>query len=80
MEDNVLSGGFGSSILEYCELMNYSVKVKRFGWPDKFINHGNSVASLRKGHSLDTETIENQICKILDEYSGVVSKSTEAKV
>ena len=80
MEDNVLSGGFGSSILEYCELMNYSVKIKRFGWPDKFINHGSSVASLRKSHSLDTEIIENQICKILDECSDIVSKSTEAKV
>lgn len=41
IEDGVLDGGFGSAVLEFMERDHISgVKLKRFGLPDKFIEHG----------------------------------------
>ena len=41
MEDGILDGGFGSAVLEILEDAGFKdVKVKRFGLPDKFIEHG----------------------------------------
>jgi len=57
LEDNVLKGGFGSAILETLDQNNILIPVKRFGWPDEFIEHGNSVSDLRKNHGLDDESI-----------------------
>lgn len=41
VEENALAGGLGSAVLELLEKNNLSsVKVKRLGLPDKFIEHG----------------------------------------
>lgn len=41
VEDNNLSGGFGSAVLEYINSNNLNwVKVLRIGWPDQFIEQG----------------------------------------
>ena len=41
IEDGVLRGGFGASILEFIETANFKgLTVRRFGLPDKFIEHG----------------------------------------
>jgi 1-deoxy-D-xylulose-5-phosphate synthase len=41
IEDGVLDGGFGSAVLERIELNHMAgVKLKRFGLPDRFIEHG----------------------------------------
>ncbi len=41
IEDGVLDGGFGSSVLEFIERASMKgVKVRRIGLPDKFIEHG----------------------------------------
>ena len=41
IEDGVLDGGFGSTILEFIERAHIgSIKIKRFGLPNKFIEHG----------------------------------------
>jgi 1-deoxy-D-xylulose-5-phosphate synthase len=61
MEDNVLMGGFGSGILEEFEQNGITISVKRFGWPDKFIEHGNSVNELRSKVGLDKESLYNSI-------------------
>ena len=61
LEDNVLAGGFGSAILEILQQQDVSIPVKRFGWPDKFIEHGNSVSSLRQKHGLDETRIMSEI-------------------
>jgi len=61
LEDNVLMGGFGSSILEVFEKNNTSIAVKRFGWPDQFIEHGNSVHELRSKVGLDQESLTKSI-------------------
>ncbi len=41
IEDGALEGGFGSAVLEYIERSHLSgIKLKRFGIPDRFIEHG----------------------------------------
>ncbi len=40
LEDHVLSGGFGSAVLEELNRLGIAVPVVRIGWPDQFIEHG----------------------------------------
>jgi 1-deoxy-D-xylulose-5-phosphate synthase len=40
MEDHVLTGGFGSAVLESLNAQEIDVPVVRVGWPDEFIEHG----------------------------------------
>lgn len=40
VEDGVLTGGFGSAILEFMASQGYQAEVKRLGVPDSFIEHG----------------------------------------
>ncbi|MDP3803950.1 MAG: 1-deoxy-D-xylulose-5-phosphate synthase [Candidatus Omnitrophota bacterium] len=41
IEESVLDGGFGSSVLEFMERAGIKgVRARRFGLPDKFIEHG----------------------------------------
>ena len=40
IEDNAVTGGFGSEVLEFVSDNDYDVKVKRFGIPDYFVAHG----------------------------------------
>ncbi len=65
LEDNVLAGGFGSAILETLQQKDVSIPVKRFGWPDQFIEHGNSVSTLRRKHGLDDPRIMSEIEEFL---------------
>ena len=45
MEDHVVTGGFGSAVLETLQEADCHTAVERIGWPDHFIEHGSSVAS-----------------------------------
>jgi 1-deoxy-D-xylulose-5-phosphate synthase len=40
LEDHVLAGGFGSTVLETVSGAGLSTPVVRIGWPDRFIEHG----------------------------------------
>lgn len=60
IEDNVLSGGVGSSILELLSENNIYKNVLRMGFPDKFIEHGD-VNLLFKEYKLDYESLANII-------------------
>lgn len=57
LEDNVISGGFGSAVIEALQDGNCLRPVVRIGWPDQFVEHGNSVATLRASVGLDPESI-----------------------
>ena len=42
IEDNVVSGGFGSRINKFVIDNNYNnIKIENIGIPDKFVEHGN---------------------------------------
>ncbi len=54
LEDHVLSGGFGSAVLEELNKLRIATPVVRIGWPDQFIEHGNQEALRAKyGVSVD---------------------------
>jgi 1-deoxy-D-xylulose-5-phosphate synthase len=72
MEDNVISGGFGSAIMETLQDDNCLRPVERIGWPDKFVEHGDSVATLRKSVGIDPESI---LQKVLTRYRALGSES-----
>ena len=57
VEENALQGGFGSAVLELlCDNNMQSVKVRRLGIPDHYIEQG-SQAQLRKDVGIDAEGI-----------------------
>ncbi len=57
VEENVLQGGFGSAILELLEQKGiFSIKIRRLGIPDIFVEHGPSHV-LRPKYALTAEGI-----------------------
>lgn len=42
LEDGVVSGGFGSGVLEFANTIGISKNIKIFGVPDAFITHGST--------------------------------------
>ncbi|MGB2661834.1 MAG: 1-deoxy-D-xylulose-5-phosphate synthase [Candidatus Omnitrophota bacterium] len=51
IEEGVISGGFGSAVLEFMERENVNdIKIKCLGLPDEFIEHGTREELLRKYH------------------------------
>ena len=63
IEEGVLEGGFGSAVLEFIERENIKgVRVKRFGLPDRFIEHGRR-DELFKKYNLTPEAICDVIMK-----------------
>jgi len=75
IEDHVLTGGFGSGVLEILNESNCRTPVDRIGWPDRFIDHGSSVDDLRALNGLDFESIYN---KILTRYNALETRTAKA--
>ena len=61
LEDHVLAGGFGSAVLEALQDADCPAAVERLGWPDKFVEHGSSVAVLRAAHGLAPDELHRRI-------------------
>lgn len=62
MEENVILGGFGSSVLELFSKTGINIKTKMFGIPDEPIVHG-SRSELLKKYKIDCESIAEEIEK-----------------
>jgi 1-deoxy-D-xylulose-5-phosphate synthase len=76
LEDHVLSGGFGSAVLEALQEADCPVAVERIGWPDRFIDHGSSVAELRAAHGLSPEDMHR---RILGRWRNLSEERVEAR-
>jgi len=61
MEDHVLAGGFGSAVIEALQESHCDTPVERIGWPDTFVEHGNSVDLLRAAHGLAPDDIARKV-------------------
>ena len=61
MEDHVLVGGYGSSVLELFNEKRVHTPVVRIGWPDAFIEHASSVDYLRAKHGLTAERAVSEV-------------------
>jgi len=64
VEDGVLAGGFGSSVLEFMADEGFTAQVVRLGIPDRFIEHGTQ-DELRRECGYDTDSIAAVIKKML---------------
>src|SRR5258708_26523721 len=64
-EDHVITGGYGSAVLELLNEKRITIPVIQMGWPDQFIEHASSVDDLRNKYGL---TVENTISKIRAEF------------
>lgn len=70
IEDNIIGGGFGESVLEYVNSNNIYKKTVLMGYHDEFIYHG-SVSKLYEKHGLDSLGIKNTILQnIKGDYHG----------
>jgi 1-deoxy-D-xylulose-5-phosphate synthase len=67
IEENVLQGGFGSSVLEFLNKAEiHRVKLRMLGVPDIFVEQGRQ-DELRKIYGLDAEGIYTAVLSILKE-------------
>jgi 1-deoxy-D-xylulose-5-phosphate synthase len=57
IEDGMLSGGFGSAVLEFMSENCYNAEVRRLGIPDYFVEHGTQDELMREC-GFDAEGIE----------------------
>ncbi|NNC51286.1 MAG: 1-deoxy-D-xylulose-5-phosphate synthase [Flaviramulus sp.] len=64
IEDNSITGGFGSAILEFSAANNYKNTIKTLGIPDTFIEHG-SVEELQQSIGLDVDSLNNYFKSLL---------------
>lgn len=60
LEDGVITGGFGSGVLELLSDMGESCPVRRFGIPDTFVTQG-PVDKLFEVLGLDAESISAEV-------------------
>jgi 1-deoxy-D-xylulose-5-phosphate synthase len=60
LEDHVLMGGYGSTVLEQFADQHITTPVARIGWPDAFIEHASSVDYLRNKYGL---TVANTVAQ-----------------
>ncbi len=77
LEDHVLAGGFGSSVLEALQEADCPTAVERIGWPDKFVEHGSGVDSLRAAYGL---TLDDMHRRVLDRWKRLSAERVEADV
>jgi 1-deoxy-D-xylulose-5-phosphate synthase len=61
LEDHVLMGGYGSSVLELFNEKRITTPLVRIGWPDQFIEHASSVEYLREKYGLTVAKVVAQI-------------------
>jgi 1-deoxy-D-xylulose-5-phosphate synthase len=77
LEDHVLAGGFGSSVLEALQEADCPTAVERIGWPDKFVEHGSSVELLRAAYGLSLDDMHR---RVLDRWKHLSAERVEADV
>jgi len=61
LEDHVLTGGYGSAVVERFADRGITTPVLRIGWPDRFIEHATTPDELRRRYGL---TVENIVSKV----------------
>ena len=61
LEDHVLPGGYGASVLELLNERRITTPVVRIGWPDQFIEHATTVDHLREKYGL---TVANTVSQV----------------
>ena len=68
LEDHVLPGGYGASVLELLNEKSISTPVARIGWPDQFIEHASTVDYLREKYGLTAANAAAQVRSLLAKH------------
>ena len=74
IEENVLTGGFGSQVRAYVSRMGLPVRVCAVGLPDAYVEHGN-VEVLRRENGLEKGTV---VRRIREEYGRIQKNAAES--
>ncbi len=69
MEDHVLSGGFGSAVMEALNASGIHKPVAMIGWSDQFVEHGN-LKVLRENGGITASNTVQKITQLLAQSSG----------
>jgi 1-deoxy-D-xylulose-5-phosphate synthase len=77
MEDHVITGGFGSCVLEALQEADCPAPVERIGWPDKFVEHGSNPETLRAAYGLSPDEIHR---RVLSRWRNLSAERVEAGV
>ena len=77
IEDGILSGGFGSSVVEFMSDNGYNADVRRLGIPDYFVEHGTQ-DELYRECGFDEEGIEIAIREVLVKVEGEIGDAQGA--
>jgi 1-deoxy-D-xylulose-5-phosphate synthase len=75
IEDHVLSGGFGSAVLEALQEADCATAIERIGWPDKFVEHGSSIDVLRAAYGMSAEDMHR---RVMDRWRRLSAERVEA--
>ena len=65
IEDGVVSGGFGSAVLEFAAANNYHSKIQILGVPDEFIEQG-TILELQQFCKIDVSSLQNLFKELLN--------------
>jgi 1-deoxy-D-xylulose-5-phosphate synthase len=76
LEDHVLSGGFGSVVLEELNNLGLATPVVRIGWPDRFIEQG-KVDALRAKYGITAAAALEKLQPYLDKQLVPQAAATE---
>ena len=72
IEDGICEGGLATVTLECIQKHDlHNIKIKNFGYPDKFIKHG-KVEEIEKIYGLDKETIKKRLDKAEKKYGAKI--------
>jgi 1-deoxy-D-xylulose-5-phosphate synthase len=80
IEDHVLMGGFGSTVLETLDDLHIGTPVARVGWPDNFIEHASSNKDLQDKYGLNSKTAIAKVKELLLETSEERAKQPRFRV
>ena len=64
LEDGVVTGGFGSAVLEFAAKHDYKAKIRNLGLPDEFIEQGN-IDELQEIAKINVQYIEEEIVSLV---------------
>jgi 1-deoxy-D-xylulose-5-phosphate synthase len=80
IEDHVLMGGFGSTVLETLDDLRIATPVARVGWPDNFIEHASSNKDLQDKYGLNSKTAISKVKELLLDVSKDRAASPQFRV
>jgi 1-deoxy-D-xylulose-5-phosphate synthase len=79
VEENVLMGGFGSAVLEVLQERGlFSIRVKRLGIPDLFVEHGPQ-SLLRAKYGIDEEGILRAVKEMIEKETSPSLRPSQNK-